>query len=223
MINIESMKKSINKNIQVLIQKAKENKHYRVAGSVILVSIFAYFCFFNQGGSTKKLATTQNKRSESMLHELNDISAQLQQISQSPSESKVHGLALKEIQKNVADIQKSIAEIAKTSDIQKVSNQITSIKDDVTNQISDLKKTVSMSSGNKQFLDANALPFHVISIDVIAGQPYVSVDYDNHILPVAIGDLLAGWRVSSADYDSGVAEFENGKDQFIRINLQGAI
>ena len=31
------------------------------------------------------------------------------------------------------------------------------------------------------------------------------------ILPMITGDLLAGWRVLSADYDAGVAEFVNEK------------
>ncbi len=85
----------------------------------------------------------------------------------------------------------------------------------------DLKKSVSSSLGNKEYLDSSLLPFQVISIDVIGGEPYISINYADHISPLGVGDLLVGWRVTSADSDQGIAVFVNEKNQFIRISLQG--
>jgi len=65
------------------------------------------------------------------------------------------------------------------------------------------------------------LPFHVLAVDVIAGEAYVSVDYAHHVSPMALDDLLGSWRLDSADYDSNTAEFVNEKNQFVRVNLKG--
>lgn len=190
-----------------------------VVGSFIILPliIFLYVSYPHEN----KVEAQNKKHNEIVLNELSDINNQMKIIVNHPDQVRMYQ-ALQSIKNDAGDIQKSVKDVAKTTDIQKVSNQINGIKEDVDNQISDLKKTVVSGMSNKQVLDPAALPFHVISIDVIAGQSYVTVDYANHILPIAIGDLLAGWRVNSADYDSRVAEFVNEKNQFVQINLQGA-
>ena len=60
----------------------------------------------------------------------------------------------------------------------------------------------------------------MVSVDRIAGLPYVSVDYAKHISPLAVGDQLAGWRVMAAYFDAGVAEFVNDKDQYVKVVIQ---
>jgi soluble cytochrome b562 len=213
MISLDSIKILLGKYVEII----RDNFLHIIVGSFI---VLPFIIFFYVSHPHNKIYELNHKQNEIMLNELKDINGQMQIIAKNPSQSKVYE-ALQSIQNDATTIQKSIVEVAKTADIQKVSNQITGIKEDVDNQINDLKKTVVSSMSNKQFLDPNALPFNVISIDVIAGQPYVSVDYANHILPIAIGDLLAGWRVNSADYDSSVVEFVNGKNQFVSINLKG--
>lgn len=168
-----------------------------------------------------RLAALQSKKSDTILHELGDISVQIQQIALNPNESKKAQAALKTMQKDISFIEKSIAEIAKASDVQKVSSQIESVKEDVDTQMSDIKKTVSESMGNKQYLEPGVLPFRVVAVDVIGGQPYVSVNYADHVTPLGVSDLLAGWRLVAADYDDNFAEFVNEKKQYIKVNLQG--
>ncbi|MCD6040304.1 MAG: hypothetical protein K0S27_1704 [Gammaproteobacteria bacterium] len=168
------------------------------------------------------LVSLQNKRNKIILHELNDINSLLHDVRNNPLNSKQQQMAFQSLEKDIVFAQKSLVDAAKTSDIQKISGQIASVKDDIDSQMNDMKKIISEDRSSKQFLNASVLPFHVISVDVIASQPYISVEYNNHILPLAIGDSLTGWRVISADYELGMAEFENEQNQYIKVSLQGA-
>jgi hypothetical protein len=167
------------------------------------------------------LVSLQNKRSEVILLELQDINSVLHHVEDNPLNSKQQQMALQSLERNIVSTQKAMIDVAKVSDIQKVSGQITSVKDDIDSQMNDIKKAIAENRGSKQFLDTSTLPFHIVSVDVIAGQPYVSVKYASHISPLAIGDLLTGWRVVNADYESGIAEFVNEKNQYVKVSLQG--
>jgi hypothetical protein len=162
----------------------------------------------------------QNKKSDAVMRELNEISAQVHAVSKN-THTKEQNKAFDIIEKNIAVVQQSIAEVAKSSDVQKVSNQITSIKDDVDIQMNDIKKTMAEGMGNKQYLDSSSLPFSIIAIDIVSSEPYVSVDYSGHITPLGISDTLASWRLVAADFDGRSAEFVNEKNQYIKISLQG--
>ena len=186
--------------------------------AVLLFSIISG----NKKTNVTDLVSLQNKRSETILRELNEINSVLHDVESNPFNTKQQQMSLQSLEKDIASTQKSMVDVAKSTDIQKVSNQISLVKDDIDSQMGDLKKAVSKSIGSKEYLDASVLPFHVISVDVIAGQPYVSINYANHISPLAIGDLLTGWRVVNADYDSGIAEFSNEKNQYVKVSLQGA-
>ena len=194
---------------------------------IIIITSFIAVLFFSIISGHKNMNVTdlislQNKRSEAILRELNDINSVLHNVESNPSNTKQQQLALQTLEKDIASTQKSMIDVAKSTDIQKVSSQIALVKDDIDSQISDLKKAVSKSIGSKEYLDASALPFHVISVDVIAGQPYVSVEYASHVSPLSAGDLLVGWRVVSAEYDTGISEFVNEKNQYVKVSLQGA-
>ncbi len=98
---------------------------------------------------------------------------------------------------------------------------LSSMKDDMDIQMSDLKKAVNSNPNMKQYLDAKELPFKVISIDVLDQQPFASVNDDDHISPMAVGDALAGWQLEKADYATATAEFKNAKDQYVKVVIQG--
>jgi hypothetical protein len=166
-------------------------------------------------------STLKASRSDTIQGQLDAMHIILKEVASNPSNSKREQIALEGLEVNILSVQKSLVNVAKSSDIQQVSKQISLVKDDIDSQMVDLKKSVSSSFGNKEYLDASNLPFHVISIDVIGGEPYVSINYADHVSPLGIGDLLVGWRVASADSDQGVAVFINEKNQFVRISLQG--
>lgn len=192
------------------------NKKARIVlGSVVFV-LFSTFLIGNQ-------ATTRadyQKESNQIAVKLNDINVQLNKLSSHPKVSGAYESALNAIRQDVRSMNESVLLMAKSEEVKNVSSQILTLKEDINSGLRDLKKSVSSGMDNKELLSEDVLPFQVIAIDVIAGQPYVSVDYDKHIIPIAVGDFLASWRVNNVDYDLKVAEFRNEKNQFVRVNLQ---
>ncbi len=192
-------------------------------GAVIgfLLLLIILFAVHQQSNDVTNLTLSQNKQTLTILNQLSDINNQLQQLTSSPQNSQSFKIALTSISNDLSSIQKSVNELAKTSDVQKVSSQLASMQNDVDAQMLDLKKAVASSNDSKQYLDAKVLPFHVISIDVISQQPFVSIDYASHITPLAVGDTVAGWKIAAADYDAAQVEFKNAHDQYVKISLQG--
>ena len=208
-------------HLKTVIENKKYLKRIIFGGFlfVILIGLFITTQFVNN--KKNHLSTLTNKNNEIILNKLNQVNEQLETLARSPSNSKEQQLKLQSIEKNIAEIHQSLVAVAKTADIQKISTQIESVKDVVDSQMNEIKKAVSEYAGNKQYLDPNSLPFHVISIDVISGEPYVSVNYQDHVSPLGISDMLSGWRLITADYDVNMAEFVNDKNQYVKINLQG--
>jgi hypothetical protein len=57
------------------------------------------------------------------------------------------------------------------------------------------------------YIDSRALPFELVSIDVIEGNPLVSVNYNHTTIPLEAGFNLAGWQLLTANYENQTAEF----------------
>lgn len=147
----------------------------------------------------------QAKHTQSIFSQINDIDSQLQALQTNPQNSQGFKDGLVKINADLENIQQSI----------------TSMKEDMDTQITDLKKVVNTNPNMKQYLDEKELPFKVISIDVIGEQPFASVNYNDHVTPITIGDALAGWVLEKADYSTATAEFKNEKDQYIKVIIQG--
>lgn len=197
-----------------------EKKHLIIILSGIAVLIVLFLIALQRNTSVNNFNLAQDKNKSEILRKLNQIHETLLASAGNTNNADQKN-TLQKLDKEVADIQRSISTVAKTNDLDKVSSQLLSIKTDVDMQMSDIKKSLSGAGQTKQYLDPGMLPFKVVTVDVISGQPYVSVDYDHHVFPLSMGDLLAGWRVVYADFSEGVAEFVNDKNQYIRINLQG--
>src|SRR5262249_24119558 len=99
--------------------------------------------------------------------------------------------------------------------------QIASQLADTQSIVATIQKILA-SNPAKQYIDAKLLPFQVISVDVIADQPFVSVAYGDLRAPLGIEDSLAGWKSVSADFTRLEAEFENGKGELIKVTVPGA-
>lgn len=190
-------------------------------GLGLLLLIVIIISIQNQSTVVSKLASSENKRTITILNALSDTNAQLQQLSNTPQNSASFKTALSNITSDLSTIQKTANELAKSSEVEKVSSQLSSMQNDVDTQMLDIKKAVASSSDAKQYLDQKVLPFQVISIDVISQQPFVSINYANHITPMAVGDTVAGWKITAANYDVSQVEFKNTHDQYIKIALQG--
>lgn len=157
-------------------------------------------------------------------HETQSVSAQLNTVQRALDQLSYHNQnpedfkeTLSNISNTMISIQKSIDQSAKSSDVDKITTQTTMIKQN----IEELKKLIAENGNGKEYLDVKALPFKVISVDVISEQPFVSIDYQHHITPMDVGNTIAGWEIVSADYDHTVAEFKNNKGQYVKVNLQG--
>ncbi len=186
-----------------------------LVGLMLGVTFFSYHVI-----ASNHVLITQTQRSEVILRELKTMQRQLDIFSGNTNNPKQQSV-LNTIQSQLSALRESMVEIAKTSDIQKVSSQITSVKDDVDIKMSDMMHVVTSFNGGKQYLDSNALPFRVLAVDMIAGLPYVSVDFSNHVSPLTVGDSLAGWQVVAAYNEAGVAEFVNDKNQYVKVVVQG--
>jgi len=210
-----------NKDYENVLGKRFElikNKKYLALLAIVILAVIISMSIFHNNISATKLDVN---RSNTITARLDAMYTILKEVANNPSNSKQEKIALERLEDNIFSVKKSLINVAKSSDIQQVSKQISLVKDDIDSQMLDLKKSVSSSLGNKEYLDSSLLPFQVISIDVIGGEPYISINYADHISPLGVGDLLVGWRVTSADSDQGIAVFVNEKNQFIRISLQG--
>ena len=151
------------------------------------------------------LSQHDTQQSKIILNQLGDIHGQLTRLASSPQNSKEFKQALLNVSADAAYIKKTV--LAEEETIQQLSHQVLSLHQAMDEEMSDLKTTLT-NPGNKHYLDAKVLPFHVISIDVMSQQPFVSVDYDHRILPLTLGDSLAGWQVTEADYALDEVEFK---------------
>lgn len=208
-----------------LISVVKENRVSRekkitIVFSGIILSLLT-IVYLNEKCSTKNFCLIQKQNNSSVIKKLDEINSEIKTLKDEPSIKKQHEIIFNKIENYLVSLKDELMKVAKVTGIEKISSQISSTKDEVNAKINDLQKTIANNGDNKDYLSDNNLPFHVIGIDVIAGQSYISVDYDHHILPLAIGDNLAGWHVNQANYDAQTAEFVNLKNQFIRINLKG--
>jgi len=216
-----SLLNRLNNKLQNLTDRSKWIMLSIGAITGLLLWLIILFAVHQQNNGVSDLRLTEKQRAITILSQLSDINNQLQQLASNPQNSQSFKTALTHISSALSSFQKSLNELAKTNDIQKVSSQLTSMQNDVDAQMLDLKKAIASSNDAKQYLDAKVLPFHVISIDVISQQPFVSIDYANHITPLAVGDTVAGWKITAADYDAAQVEFKNAQDQYVKIALQG--
>lgn len=161
---------------------------------------------------------SQTIYNEKILKNISDINDQLELLSKSTTNANQKNL-ISSIESDMSEIKKSISDIAKSADVQQVSNQLTDMKGDIEKYMTDIKRSVSSSVGDRQYLNPEILPFRILSVDIISGQPYASVEYADHVTPVGVSDVIAGWKLVSADYDSSVVEFMNDKKQYIQVSL----
>lgn len=190
---------------------------YVVLGLVLLIVII--FLIRHLTNSVSSLAIDESSQTRTIVAQLSDVNVQLQKLVTSSQDTKTFKNALANLAEDVSAIEKNVNNLAKASDVQAVSSEISSMHNDVDGQMLDLKRMVANSS--KDYLDPKVLPFHVISLDVISQQPFVSIDYDHHLTPLTIGDSMAGWQITSADYSSGQVEFKNDHNQYVKVLLQG--
>lgn len=178
---------------------------------VLLVTVFTFLQHQNQQAQLVHLERQDNLN---LVVELREMRDQLHEIASGTQSSPELQPLLAKLSTEMADMEKNMTDVAKSADIQKMAVQLDE-------HLSHVEKAVSASGQAKQYVDAKNLPFQVVAIDVIAQQPFVSIDYDHRVTPLGVGDSLAGWKVVRADYGAFEVEFENNQGQTIRITAAG--
>lgn len=207
--------------VATLDADGKRNFAGIVTISTLLLLTVIILLVSHQSHEVNTLTVREGAQSSAIVNELGDINSELGQLAKNPQNSQQFQQALIAMSTNIASLKQSIGTLAKESDVQQVSTQLTSMQTDVDNQMTNLQKAVITGGEAKQFVDPKVLPFKVMSVDVISQQLFVTVNYHHLVTPLAIGDSVAGWRLSAADYDSEVAEFKNIKsDKYVKISLK---
>ena len=156
---------------------------------------------------------------------------------------------LTDLQAKLANIEKmlssrrSVVNIDKVrTDIHSLNQEITQIEQDNKAQYSALHSQItslSLRLGSYQKITTNKLdeieavhkkmkclsgsylPFVVQSIDMVNGRNVVSVLYANMVSPLENNFTLAGWKLTSSDYEHQTARFMNRKKVCASVNLNG--
>ena len=175
-----------------------------LSGLSLLSLMVLYAALHHDTSHMTSMANLQNNRTQTILKELNDMHSEFQQLENNPQSS--------------ANLKAALSDM--NNHLDKIQTGLTSMQSDMDNKITDLQQAVNNNPNTRAYIDAKNLPFQVIAIDVIAQQPFVSVNYDHHVSPLGIGDSLSGWNLMSADYDQSTAVFKNDRDQYVQVALK---
>ncbi len=188
----------------------QQNRNIKLM-SVILVLIVALLGI-RLYHHKNNLQEMHKQHAKMLLQKVNNIQSDIQLLSTNINHTEVKHL-FEAVEKSLNETQQSIVVLAKSSNMQTISTQIASLKD----EIEDTKKLILHAEDSKEYLNVDALPFHVFTIDVISGEPYVTIGNNSPTLTLAISDSIAGWRLIAADYELGFAEFMNIKHQYVKV------
>ncbi len=223
--------------------------HLKVAiasgvGIIFLIVVVAIF-----SGHHHK-ATSYSVTKNTPMVEANLANQSSSTTTSAPS-SGAHGINddLTDLQAKLANIEKmlsshrSVVNIDKVrADIHSLNQEITQIEQDNKAQYSALRSQITSLSSqlgsyqktttskldeieavkNKvKCLSSSHLPFTVQSIDMVNGRNVVSVLYANMVSPLENDFTLAGWKLSSSDYEHQTARFVNRKGVCASVNLNG--
>lgn len=158
--------------------------------------------------------------------ELNSISTELQSIQDSLNTDSATG-NIKQIKSEINSVLYQVKSLITTSD-NNIADEIQSASQTLASQLAGMQGQLSNIQQLNQpgsYIDSSNLPFTVQFIDNVSGQSVVTVNYNNLLTPVSVGESLAGWTLISADYASQYAVFQNSKDQLVKagnnVALQG--
>lgn len=191
-------------------------KKRRLLIIILLISAALILFIYNNYQLSSKINFSQTNQFQVINKKLNELSSAMYQIENRYNHP---GNNQKSLEKEINAISQTLTNLSKESDINKLIDQVNVIQVNMDKQVDEIKKSLSSGFNDKKYLDQSSLPFSVLTIDVISGQSYVSVNYNNHITPLSVNDVLADWRLTTANFDENTAEFVNSKDQYIQVKL----
>jgi len=181
----------------------------------IILSILAGSMIY-QSEKISLFTAHEKIKTTSILNNLQAVNNQPQDLSQNTLSSKDLSTKLINIHHEIESIK---TDLLTKNDFSQLSSQMTSFQNDMDTQMNNIQKNIA-GGINKTYLDEKVLPFKVISIDVISGQPFITIDYEHHQTALQVGDSLVNWKMTTADYQARSVEFQNNKGQFVKVIIQ---
>ncbi len=186
-------------------------KKYCQVGCLVLLAIFLMSAFFVSLSQVltieKSRFQLEDKRTVFLTEQINSLRAQVEKLASTQDSAPV-----KKLSDELGVIEKDVSGVAKSAELEKIAVEMET-------HLDEMEKMIVSTSTNKKYLDAKLLPFQVTSVDVISQQPFVSVNYNHQMMPLGVGDSLAGWKILNADYAAMEVEFENDQGQFVKVRV----
>jgi hypothetical protein len=179
-----------------------------VANSLLLISHESLKCF-------------KTNNTDPVFKQLSSIELMLQQAEPKSSDSEQERLSFQQLETNLSSIKTALTSLAKTSDTERIAEQLMHMQIVLNARYDHYDNLLKLLPDKNNNIDASNLPFSVVAIDIIDQTPYVSLNFQDHISPLGVGDKLVDWKLVNADFDENTAVFENAKLQTVRINLNG--
>ncbi len=211
-------------------------KQLIIAGASLLVFIIiAVMAVMLSHGKSNKATTTDagsyqfsgyattkpgEPGSNILSEQLTNISAKLGRVEQKISGGHAY-VNLDQVRTELSTLHAEVTELAAQSN-QLITKQIKSSTEQLQSQLVMIKKELALMSDKKMHhheLSASSLPFTVVSIDNIQQSEVVTINYAHRIIPLEIGDALAGWTLISASNIDQKAQFRNQNDNDVSLNL----
>ena len=167
---------------------------------------------FYQNRLTAHLTTLEIQHNQRIFQQLNGMQQQWSKM-MAATPTQTFNQSLLQLSNTLREIKQLI--MNQQNEMKKITQQL--------NQQPPLAPPASTRSTalNKIYLEISALPFQVMAMDVIADQPFVTVEYQHHLMPLLRGDEVAGWRLTTMDYQTAHAEFKNAHGEYVRVAVQG--
>lgn len=212
--------------------KTDKKKTLKVMGGIALlfVVILAAFVLRNSSSTQRVLISkhtaqkqqTISVKSNPLADQLNDISAKLAHLEQGLSGNQAY-MNIGQLKQSLAALQAQVSQVSQQSN-HLLSEEIERSTKSLQQQLTTIKKSLSVMTiqrAHHKQLSANALPFKVVSIDNIQQADVVSVSYAHRILPLNMGEQLAGWTLLHANDADQHAQFQDqhGNQVMIQLNV----
>ena len=193
-------------NFQAVSPMKGKNIIIQLLPTVILATLFVGLAFYVKQETTqiKLIFQVSEERQANILSRLNDMQSQLNDLKADHESIQSLQTSLTHLQQTVATEQ-SLNSLAKSAEVQQIAQQLQQLVS--VNHASRLLK----NKHPKSPLIPVTLPFRVKSLDVIADQLYVSVEYQQNTLPIKINDQLAGWKAIEMNMTDAKVVWENLK------------
>lgn len=193
----------------------EEKKYLRWGALFVLLIVFSWMLFASLKEDvrlSKSILQMESKKAADLMEQISNIRVQIDKLGLGTQDST----QVSKINNELVTIEKDVTGVAKGIELQQIAT-------DMEKRLDELEKIVTENGHTKRYVDSKALPFQVISVDVMSGQLFVSVDYKNQVTPLGIGDSLASWKIIDADYENVSVELANNQGQYIKINVPESV